>query len=51
MKKGKPDDKIDYQAMIDMFFSTSKITDEKINIFNKMFIISFDKQNLYRVPK
>ena len=50
MKKGKPDAKIDYKNMIEWFFSTSKMTDEKINIFNKEFNISFDKRMTYRIP-
>jgi hypothetical protein len=51
MKKGKSDAKINYKQMIEWFFSTSKITDEKINIFNKKFNIKFTKKMIYRIPQ
>ena len=51
MKKGKPDVKINYNMMVEYFFGSNKITDEKIDIFNKEFNIKFNKSMLYKVPK
>ena len=51
MKKGKQDVKINYNMMVEYFFGSNKITDEKIDIFNKEFNIKFDKNMLYKVPK
>ena len=41
MKKGKPDRQIDYREMINWFFDTNKVTQEKIDIFKKEFNIEF----------
>ena len=51
MKKGKTDGKINYKSMINWFFSTSKMRDEKINIFNKEFNIYFNKNMINMVPQ
>ena len=43
IKKGKPDSQINYKEMIDWFFQTNKVTQEKIDYFNKQFNIIYKK--------